>query len=208
MLINLGILASSGSLIAVPNLSGLTKTAAATAIIDAGLTPVDGGSVTTENSNLQDIISSQSPLSGTLVEAGSQVTYIWFNFVPAPPFFPNFTAPPFFPNFLSCTPGTRVPNSEGECFTFTNPDTGQTSSTRTYEVYTQDCTTTTMFESCTPTAPPFFPNFTAPPFFPNFTAPPFFPFFPSFTNPCAEVTCGGLPMNPCDCECIDGTIVC
>jgi hypothetical protein len=191
MLINLGILASSGSLVVVPDLSGLTKTAAATAITNAGLTPVDGGSVNTENANLQDIVSSQSPSAGVLVEPGSQVTYVWFNFVAAPPFFPFFPPffpffPPFFPFFQPviyyCTTSyVDTVSIDIRCDAL-EPSTTDLSASQC-DSFKTVCSTVSYpacpsIDSCGPTTPPFFPFF---PFFP--------PFFPSFQATCNESTC-------------------
>jgi hypothetical protein len=97
MLTNIGILASGKGMVLVPNLSGLTKENAAITIANAGLIPIDGGSTSTENSALNNTIASQLPNAGELVPYESQVTYIWFNFVPAP-------TPPPTPTPVSPTP--------------------------------------------------------------------------------------------------------
>ena len=71
-------------MVAVPNLSGLSKTSAAAAITNAGLIPIDGGSTTTNNSALNNIVASQLPNAGELVPYESEVTYIWYNYVEVP----------------------------------------------------------------------------------------------------------------------------
>jgi hypothetical protein len=190
MLTNIGILASGKGMVLVPNLSGLSKTAAATAITNAGLIPIDGGSTNTENSALNNTIASQLPNAGELVPYESQVTYIWFNFVAAPPFFPPFF--PFFPFFPyfpgpTCTPGQIV--SEGECL-FDGGVGGYFKLVTRY--INSECDTETEYEVCsppppdtTPFFPPFFPFF---PFFPPYFVPPFFP--EGCQNPCPAPSSG------------------
>jgi hypothetical protein len=92
-----GYYASSKGMVLVPNLSGLTRTAAIAAIQNANLTPVDGGIVETTNSGLDDFIASQNPASGTLVDYQTNVQYTYYDFTSPPPFFPFF--PPSFPFF-------------------------------------------------------------------------------------------------------------
>ena len=201
MLTNIGILASGKGMVAVPNLSGLSKTDAISAITNAGLIAIDGGSVATENSNLNNIIATQSPSSGTLVSYDTEVTYTWYTFVPAPPFFPNFVVPPFFPNFVAC----QTPNQTvwGECFF--NPLTGEF--LQSGITYDENCNEIAYPTRPCPGEPPFFPSFvTTPPFFPNFVVPPFFPNFVS--SDCNSSNCQNL-VDSTNCvttfrECIDG----
>jgi hypothetical protein len=99
--ISIGIIAASGSGIEVPNLVGLTQTAANAAIVAAGLTV---GTVTVEltyDINLDETVKSQNPLSGTQVELGTAVSYVKYDYTPAPPYFPPFFPyfPPYFPYF-------------------------------------------------------------------------------------------------------------
>ena len=93
-----GYYASAKGMVLVPNLSGLTRTNAITAIQNAGLTPVAGSVVNTGDSGLDDIIASQTPASGTLVNYETNVQYDYYDFVPVGPFFPPFF-PPYFPTF-------------------------------------------------------------------------------------------------------------
>lgn len=73
-------------MVAVPNLSGLSRSAAQAAITNAGLnfsegvTPVD-----TANSSLGDKVSGQSLTSGVLVDYETTVSYSYYRYVAPPP---------------------------------------------------------------------------------------------------------------------------
>lgn len=66
----------------VPNLSGLSRTAAISAIQAAGLVASSSGTVGTGDSGLNDKIASQSPSSNTLVNYESAVSYTYYVYTP------------------------------------------------------------------------------------------------------------------------------
>lgn len=82
-------------MVAVPNLSGLSRSAAQTAITNAGLQfaestlPVD-----TTNSSLGDKVSGQSVAAATLVDYESTISYSYYRYVAPPPSGPVPVGPP------------------------------------------------------------------------------------------------------------------
>jgi len=94
--------------VTVPDLSGLTKSESESLLSSLGLNHSSSSS-NTETSSLSNKISSQSISSGSTVLIGSEVSFVYYNYV-APPYFPYFApAPPYFPTFIPApsftTPG-------------------------------------------------------------------------------------------------------
>lgn len=85
----IGRFGSSKGTVLVPNLIGLTATAARTAIESAGL--IFGGTSTsgTSNSSQSDLVSSQSIAQGTSVEYETSISYVYYVYVP--PYQPTIT---------------------------------------------------------------------------------------------------------------------
>lgn len=173
-----GYYASSKGMVSVPNLSGLTRTNAITAIQNAGLVYVDGGSTNTGNQSLDDTVASQLPNAGELVDYGTNVSFIYYDFVPVTPFFPPdfgpFFPPSFTPFFPPSFPPTVINVVYGPCEFFEQcPGQGE----QLVTTYYSDGTSDSNYECCNfggvvPFFPPAFPT----PFFP----PEFGPWFPSF----------------------------
>lgn len=82
-MLNFGLWASKG-MVQVPDLSGLSTSAAVASIQNAHLVASDGGSTSTSNSALNGQIASQLPNAGDLVDYETSVSYIYYNYVPAP----------------------------------------------------------------------------------------------------------------------------
>jgi hypothetical protein len=83
-MLNFGLWASKG-MVKVPNLSGLTPTTATTSIEAANLIASNGGSTDTSNSGLNNTIASQLPNADDLVDYGTTVSFIYYNYVAPPP---------------------------------------------------------------------------------------------------------------------------
>ena len=81
MLGSLGLWSSSKGMVLVPNLSGLTNTQAEAAIVSAGLTYSGSSSTTTSNISLSNQVVSQLPNANELVPYGSDVSFIYYNYV-------------------------------------------------------------------------------------------------------------------------------
>lgn len=159
---------SSKGMVKVPDLSGLSITNAIAAIQNAHLVPVDGGSTDTQNQALDNTIVSQLPNADDLVDYETNVSYISYNYVPAPPFFPFF---PYFPSFPSCTyheeytyggfvygecvNGSRTVTATTRYVTITN--TNCSTSTRTdtgsYPQASEACTANTYYWCCSDGVP-------------------------------------------------------
>lgn len=75
----------SKGMVRTPNLSGLSSSAAVSAIQAAGLIASSSGTVDTGDSGLNGKIASQSPSSNTLVDYESTVSYTTYNYVAPPP---------------------------------------------------------------------------------------------------------------------------
>ena len=84
----------------VPNLSGLTRSQAQTALSAVGLTYSES-TTSTSDSGLTNYIQSQNKSSGETVLIGSSVTFVYYNYV-APPVTPPVT-PPVSPPASDCT---------------------------------------------------------------------------------------------------------
>jgi len=77
---------SSKGMVAVPNLSGLSRSQAQTAISNAGLVFGGESSTSTTNSSLDGKVASQSPSAGSLVDYATSVSYQYYIYVaPAAP---------------------------------------------------------------------------------------------------------------------------
>lgn len=83
-MLNFGLWASKG-MVQVPDLSGLSTSAAIIAIQNAHLVAIDGGSTSTSNSGLNGQVASQLPNSGDLVDHETGVSYIYYSYVAPPP---------------------------------------------------------------------------------------------------------------------------
>lgn len=82
-------------MVAVPNLSSLSRSAAQAAITNAGLSFIENSSpVDTTNSALGDKVSGQSVSPGTLVDYESSISYSYFRYVAPPPSGPVPVGPP------------------------------------------------------------------------------------------------------------------
>jgi len=81
MLSNLWVWFSRG-MVQVPNIVGLSRTSGITTITSAGLNYAGDSSITTSNSSLNNIIASQNPVSGTLVDYNSDVSFVYYTYVP------------------------------------------------------------------------------------------------------------------------------
>lgn len=90
----------------VPNLSGLSKTAAENAITESGLTVGTETSTTTTNISLDLQVFGQNPAAGSQTGPGESVSLDYYTYVapffppffpPSFPFFPPSFGPPFFP---------------------------------------------------------------------------------------------------------------
>ena len=80
----IGIWSSSKGMVYVPNLVGLTRSDAITLITNTGLNYSSDSSETTSNSSLGGKVKSQVPLAGTLVNSGSDISFIYYVYVAAP----------------------------------------------------------------------------------------------------------------------------
>lgn len=91
----------------VPNIVNLTRTNANTAITGASLVVGTATPSNTSNSGLNQIVFSQSPAAGTVVDPNSTVTYSYYQYVAPPSFGPSFPpsfSPPSFPPPFSPPP--------------------------------------------------------------------------------------------------------
>lgn len=71
-------------MVSVPDLSNLSVTDATTAIQNAHLNPVNGGYTNTSNSSLNNKVASQLPNANDFVEYGTDVSFIYYNYVSSP----------------------------------------------------------------------------------------------------------------------------
>jgi len=85
--------ASSKGMVAVPDLSTLTYNNAITVLQDAGLNYTNGGSTNTANSNLNNIIATQSVAAGTLVDYETNISFTYYTYVATPTPIPTPVAP-------------------------------------------------------------------------------------------------------------------
>jgi beta-lactam-binding protein with PASTA domain len=76
--VNLQVILYSQSTVVVPNILGLSVSAAQTALSSAGLNYSSGGSVSTSNSSLSQTIATQNYSSGTSVAPGTSITYTYY----------------------------------------------------------------------------------------------------------------------------------
>jgi hypothetical protein len=89
-----GKFAGAKGMVAVPNLSGLSRSAAQTAITNAGLTFFENTTpVDTTNSSLDNKVSGQSLIAGTLVDYETVVSYSYNRYVAPPPSGPTLVLP-------------------------------------------------------------------------------------------------------------------
>ncbi len=116
MLIHPGFWSSSKGMVLVPNLSGLSTTAATNAIIAAGLLNSGNSTTNTGDSGLNGKVASQDPASGTKVQYESNVSYVSYNYVAPTPVYvaPTPVAPtpvPVAPTPVPVAPQNRLCNS-------------------------------------------------------------------------------------------------
>lgn len=88
-----GYYASAKGMVLVPDLSGLSSSAAISALESSGLDYFLGTDVNTSNQALDNLVAQQDPVSNTLVDYGTVVSFSLYNFVATPPFFPFFPTP-------------------------------------------------------------------------------------------------------------------
>ena len=98
-------------MVAVPDLSTLTYTDAITALQNAGLNYTNSGSTNTANSNLNNIVATQSVVAGTLVNYESNISFTYYTYVATPtPTAPTPVAPtPTAPTPTAPTPTAPTP---------------------------------------------------------------------------------------------------
>ncbi len=143
--------------VAVPDVVGETKTAAETAITDAGLTAATAAATTSTDDQTKDgTVASQDPASGTMVDSGSTVTLTYYSYTaPAQVTVPDvlrgdkaaadaaITAAGLVPAGTALH--TDDPSEDGEVFS-QNPGGGASAdrgSTVTFQYYSTSVTTTT-----------------------------------------------------------------
>jgi hypothetical protein len=85
MLIRPGFWSSSKGMVLVPNIVGLSTTAANAAISAASLANSGNTTTNTSDSGLNGKIASQDPVSGTKVQYETNVSYVSYNYIAAPP---------------------------------------------------------------------------------------------------------------------------
>lgn len=76
---------SSRGMVRIPNLSGLTRPQALDAIRNSGLKFSESSTLTTFNQSLGDRVSSQSVPANTLVDYDSEISFVYFSYVPYVP---------------------------------------------------------------------------------------------------------------------------
>jgi hypothetical protein len=81
----IGRFGSSKGMVRMPDLSGLTRPQALTALENAGLRFSGASTETTSNSSLADKIRSQSIAANTLLEYESEVSFVYYSYVPYVP---------------------------------------------------------------------------------------------------------------------------
>ena len=80
-----GYYASAKGMVLVPDLSGLSSSAAIAALSASGLEYSLGSDVNTSTSSLDNLVASQSPSANTLVDYSTVVAFSLYNFVSSPP---------------------------------------------------------------------------------------------------------------------------
>ena len=79
-----GYYASAKGMVLVPDLSGLSSSAAIAALSASGLEYSLGADVDTGTSSLDNLVAEQSPVADTLVDYSTVVAFRLYNYVPAP----------------------------------------------------------------------------------------------------------------------------
>lgn len=109
-----GKFAGAKGMVAVPNISGLSRSAAQAAITNAGLKFLEAVSpVDTTNSSLDGQVSSQSFAAGTLIDYETTVSYSYYRYVAPPPSGPSLVSTQRLTNTVSgsdcyCSGYTRI----------------------------------------------------------------------------------------------------
>jgi|LauGreDrversion4_2_1035121.scaffolds.fasta_scaffold109640_2 hypothetical protein len=85
-----GYYASAKGMVLVPDLSGLSSSAAIALLESSGLNYSLGSDVDTTNGSLDNLVAEQSPVSNTLVDYETVVQFRLYNLISVPPFFPSF----------------------------------------------------------------------------------------------------------------------
>jgi beta-lactam-binding protein with PASTA domain len=80
-----GYYASAKGMVLVPNLSGLSSSAAIAALSASGLEYSLGTDVNTGTSSLDNLVAEQSPVADTLVDYSTVVAFRLYNYVSSPP---------------------------------------------------------------------------------------------------------------------------
>jgi hypothetical protein len=89
-----GYYASAKGMVLVPDLSGLSSSAAISLLESSGLNYSLGSDVDTTNGSLDNLVAEQSPVSNTLVDYETAVQFRLYNLISIPPFFPDFPPTP------------------------------------------------------------------------------------------------------------------
>ena len=92
-------------MVLVPDLSGLSSSAAIAALTSSGLDYSLGADVDTSTSSLDNLVAEQSPSANTLVDYSTVVAFRLYNFVAAPS--PTPPSPGCVPNYLDDCFGPR-----------------------------------------------------------------------------------------------------
>jgi hypothetical protein len=166
----IGRFGSSKGMVRMPNLSGLTRPQALEALQNAGLKFSGSSTVTTSTQSLSDKIQSQSIAASTLLEYESEVSFIYYSYVP---YVPTVTYGPCYtyssPTSATCSGYTRIVTTtnnrsrsvfydnvfqfEEECSSTSSTSSTENSTSCGYEppaaTCTSGCGTYSAWSSCT-----------------------------------------------------------
>ena len=109
MLIRPGFWSSSKGMVLVPNIVGLTTSAAQAAITAAGLANSGNTTETTGDSGLDGKIKTQDPSSGTKVQYETNVSYVSYTYVATPIIATPIIATPIIATPIIATPIIATP---------------------------------------------------------------------------------------------------
>jgi len=134
-----GYYASSKGMVLVPNLSGLSSSAAISSLTASGLNYSLGSDVNTSNQALDNLVATQDPAQNTLVDYETVVQFSLYNFVGTTTTTPT---PPTTTTTLPPTTGTTAPPTTG---TTAPPTTGTTPTPTTTTTTTTTLSPTTAY---------------------------------------------------------------
>jgi hypothetical protein len=123
MLINPGFWSASKGMVLVPNIVGLSTSAAQAAISAAGLTNSGNTTETTGDSGLDGKVKTQDPSSGTKVQYETNVSYVSYTYVATPIIATPIIATPIIATPIIATPIIATPSNR--LCTQMNVDFGQ-----------------------------------------------------------------------------------